>query len=60
MSLGDLREAVRLTARQSILEASGNVTLDSIRDIAMTGVDYVSVGALTHRLRRLDFGLDAS
>jgi nicotinate-nucleotide pyrophosphorylase (carboxylating) len=49
-----------LTARQSILEASGNVTLDSIRDIAMTGVDYVSVGALTHRLRRLDFGLDAS
>lgn len=59
MSLGDLREAVRLTARQSILEASGNVTLDSIRDIASTGVDYISVGALTHRLRRLDFGMDA-
>ncbi len=60
MSLDDLREAVRLTARQSILEASGNVTLDSIRDIATTGVDYISVGALTHRLRRLDFGLDAN
>ena len=60
MSIDDLREAVRLTAKQSTLEASGNVTLDSIRDIALTGVDYISVGALTHRLRRLDFGLDAS
>ena len=59
MSLGDLREAVKLTARKSILEASGGVTLDTIRDIASTGVGYISVGALTHRLRRLDFGLDA-
>ncbi|MCL7958623.1 MAG: nicotinate-nucleotide diphosphorylase (carboxylating), partial [marine benthic group bacterium] len=39
------------------IEASGGVTLDTVRDIAGTGVDYVSVGALTHSARALDFSL---
>lgn len=59
MTVGQLREAVAITAGQSILEASGNVRLETIRDIASTGVDYISVGALTHSARRLDLGLDA-
>lgn len=59
MSLDAMREAVAITAGQAILEASGNVRLATIADIAATGVDYISVGALTHSSRRLDLGLDA-
>ncbi|BCX46235.1 quinolinate phosphoribosyl transferase [Haloferula helveola] len=60
MSLMDLTEAValrgdRLTPR---LEASGGVTLETARSIAMTGVDFVSVGAITHSAVALDLGLD--
>jgi nicotinate-nucleotide pyrophosphorylase (carboxylating) len=58
-SLDDLREAVALTAGQVILEASGGVDLASVRAIAETGVDYISVGALTHSAPILDIGLDA-
>lgn len=61
-SLADLREAVeRRDAAGSglLLEASGGVTLETIRDIALTGVDRISVGALTHSAVSLDFGLDA-
>lgn len=58
-SLDDLREAVALTAGQVILEASGGVDLASARAIAETGVDYISVGALTHSAPILDIGLDA-
>lgn len=54
----DLREVVALRGdRQVTLEASGNVTLDTIRAIAETGVDAVSVGALTHSVRALDLSL---
>lgn len=60
MSLEELREAVAITAGRVVLEASGNVRLDTIGAIAATGVDYISVGALTHSARRLDLGLDAS
>jgi len=60
MSLEALREAVNITAGRAVLEASGNVTLATIGEIAATGVDYISVGALTHSSRRLDLGLDAS
>jgi nicotinate-nucleotide pyrophosphorylase (carboxylating) len=59
MSLDELREAVAMTGERCVLEASGGVNLDTIRDIAATGVSYISVGSLTHRLRRIDFGLDA-
>jgi len=58
MSTDDLREAVALVAGRAKLEASGGVTLDTVRDIAETGVDFVSVGALTHSARSLDVSLE--
>jgi nicotinate-nucleotide pyrophosphorylase (carboxylating) len=57
-SLPDLRTAVRQIASRALVEASGGITLDRIRDIAATGVDIISVGALTHSPRALDLGLD--
>ena len=59
-SLDDLRTAVALAKGQVVLEASGGVTLDTVRAIAETGVDVISVGALTHSAPVLDVGLDAS
>jgi nicotinate-nucleotide pyrophosphorylase (carboxylating) len=58
-SLADLAEAVRITAGRVVLEASGGVTLETVRAIAETGVDVISVGALTHSAKVLDIGLDA-
>jgi len=52
-----MREAVALNAGRAKLEASGNVTLDNVRQIAETGVDYISVGALTHSARVFDVSL---
>jgi nicotinate-nucleotide pyrophosphorylase (carboxylating) len=57
-SLEDLRTAVRQIAGRVLVEASGGVTLDRIPEIAATGVDLISVGALTHGARALDIGLD--
>ena len=57
-SLDDLRIGIRLIAGRAVVEASGGVTLDSVRAIAETGVDVISVGALTHSARALDLGLD--
>jgi nicotinate-nucleotide pyrophosphorylase (carboxylating) len=54
----EMAEAVRLTAGRARLEASGGLTLDRARDVAMTGVDYLSVGALTHSAPALDIALD--
>ena len=53
-----LREAVRLIAGRALAEASGGVYLDTVRAIAETGVDFVSVGAITHSARAVDLGLD--
>ena len=58
MSLAQLREAVDLTAGRARLEASGGVNLDTIHAIAETGVDEISVGALTHSARSLDVSLE--
>jgi nicotinate-nucleotide pyrophosphorylase (carboxylating) len=58
--LADLAEAVRRTAGRAVLEASGGVTLETVRAIAETGVDVISVGALTHSVSVLDIGLDAA
>lgn len=58
-SLADLRRAVALTAGRAVLEASGGVSLETVRAIAETGVDVISVGALTHSAPALDVGLDA-
>jgi nicotinate-nucleotide pyrophosphorylase (carboxylating) len=55
----DLRRAVDIVAGKVRLEASGGVSLDTVRAIAETGVDAISVGALTHSAPVLDIGLDA-
>ena len=57
MSLDDMRAAVEVAAGRTELEASGNVTLDTVRSIAETGVDFISVGALTHSAPVLDLSL---
>ncbi|HPA37393.1 MAG TPA: carboxylating nicotinate-nucleotide diphosphorylase [Phenylobacterium sp.] len=59
-SLADLRQAVTVTAGRVTLEASGGVDLTTVRAIAETGVQVISVGALTHSAPVLDIGLDAS
>jgi nicotinate-nucleotide pyrophosphorylase (carboxylating) len=58
-SLVDLGEAVRRARGRAVLEASGGVNLQTVRAIAETGVDVISVGALTHSVAVLDIGLDA-
>ena len=58
-SLDDLRTAVRAAKGRAVLEASGGVNLTTVRAIAETGVDVISVGALTHSAPVLDIGLDA-
>ncbi|MBK9083505.1 MAG: carboxylating nicotinate-nucleotide diphosphorylase [Rhizobiales bacterium] len=58
MSLDDMREAVRRVAGRMKVEASGGVNLDTVKAIAETGVDLISVGALTHSASVLDLGLD--
>ncbi len=60
MSLAELRAAVALVRRRARLEASGGVTLDTVLAIAETGVDEISVGALTHSARSLDVSLELS
>ena len=57
-SLDELRAGVALVAGRALVEASGGVTLETIGAIAATGVDLISVGALTHSARALDLGLD--
>lgn len=57
-SLDELRAGVALVAGRARVEASGGVTLDTVAAIAATGVDIISVGALTHSVRALDLGLD--
>lgn len=59
-SLADLREGVALIAGKCVVEASGGVNLDTVGEIAKTGVDVISVGALTHSARALDLGLDVT
>jgi len=58
MGLTDLREAVRLVNGRAVTEASGGVNLDTVRSIAEAGVDWISVGALTHSAPALDLALD--
>jgi nicotinate-nucleotide pyrophosphorylase (carboxylating) len=58
MTLKTMAEAVRLTAGRAKLEASGNVTLETVRAIAETGVDFISSGALTHSAKVFDVSFD--
>jgi len=60
MTLDEMQRAVVLNSGRAKLEASGNVSLDNVRQIAETGVDYISVGALTHSVQALDVSLTVS
>ncbi|WP_426347089.1 carboxylating nicotinate-nucleotide diphosphorylase [Cronobacter universalis] len=56
-TVGQMREAVKRTAGQARLEVSGNVTLETLREFAEAGVDFISVGALTKHIRALDLSM---
>jgi nicotinate-nucleotide pyrophosphorylase (carboxylating) len=56
-TLERMREAVVLTAGRALLEVSGGVTLDRLRDIAATGVDRISIGALTKDVHAVDYSM---
>jgi nicotinate-nucleotide pyrophosphorylase (carboxylating) len=58
MSIDEIKEAVRLAEGRVLLEASGGITLETIGDVAGTGVDLISVGALTHSARSVDISLE--
>ena len=58
MNLENMKKVVGLVSGKVKLEASGGITLDNIKDVAMTGVDYISIGALTHSAKALDFSLE--
>ena len=60
MTLSELRDAVALVAGHAELEASGGVSLDNVREIAETGVQFISVGALTHSAPSLDVSLEVT
>lgn len=58
-NIPDTREAVTLIAGKCETESSGGITLDNVRDYALCGVDYISIGALTHHIKSLDMSLKA-
>ena len=58
MSTATMAEAVRITAGRATLEASGGLTVERAREVAETGVDFISVGALTHSVKVFDIGMD--
>ncbi|MFC7496706.1 MULTISPECIES: carboxylating nicotinate-nucleotide diphosphorylase [unclassified Nocardioides] len=60
MDTATMAEAVTITAGRATLEASGGLTIDRAREVAETGVDFISVGALTHSVQVFDLGLDLS
>lgn len=59
-SLEDLKTGVAMIAGKAVVEASGGVNQNTVREIALTGVNVISVGALTHQIHSLDLGLDIS
>ncbi len=58
MTNDEMRDAVSIVGRRAIIEASGGITLDNVKSVAETGVDMISVGALTHSTVALDISLD--
>jgi nicotinate-nucleotide pyrophosphorylase (carboxylating) len=53
-----MRQAVQLIRGRALIEASGGITLDRVRAVAETGVDLISIGALTHSAKALDISLE--
>ena len=58
MNLEDMRKAVKSIQGSALIEASGGITLDNVRAVAETGVDFISIGALTHSTKALDINLE--
>jgi len=58
MSLEEMRHAAELIKNRTLLEASGGINLENIREVAETGVDFISIGALTHSVKSLDISLE--
>ena len=58
MNTDEMRQAVQLINGKALVEASGGVTLETVRSIAATGVDLISVGRLTHSAPAVDIGMD--
>jgi nicotinate-nucleotide pyrophosphorylase (carboxylating) len=58
MNLEDMRKATKSIHGRALIEASGGITLDNVRAVAETGVDFISIGALTHSARALDISLE--
>jgi nicotinate-nucleotide pyrophosphorylase (carboxylating) len=58
MGLDDMRQAVKLIKGRALIEASGGITLDKVRAVAETGIDLISIGALTHSAKALDISLE--
>ena len=58
MKLQDMRRVVKMVKGRALLEASGGITLDNVRSVAKTGVDLISIGALTHSAKALDISLE--
>jgi len=58
MNIEDMRKAVKSIHGRALIEASGGITLDKVRAVAETGVDFISIGALTHSARALDISLE--
>ena len=58
MTLAQMSQAVQLIGGRAVVEASGGINLESVKEVAATGVDLISVGSLTHSVRALDIGMD--
>ncbi|RXG62607.1 carboxylating nicotinate-nucleotide diphosphorylase [Candidatus Atribacteria bacterium 1244-E10-H5-B2] len=58
MDLETMKEAVKMVKGEALIEASGGITLEKVREIARTGVDLISVGALTHSVKSLDISME--
>ena len=58
MNINEMKQAVEMAAGKTKLEASGKITLENVRQVAMTGVDIISIGALTHSYKALDISLE--
>ncbi len=58
MSMDEMKEAVRIIGDEAVVEASGGIDIHNIKEVAATGVDVISIGALTHQISSLDISLD--
>ena len=57
-SISDCKSAVAKINGKKLVEVSGGISLENVKDFALTGVDYIAIGAITHSAPALDFGLD--